>query len=277
MVRSIVIGLDGLPQSMHAIALGIRWAQRWDALLVGLGIIDEPTIRKPEPVPLGASHFKTERDEVLVARARHQVEQCLAQFAVRCTEASVAFTRLEAVGVPAEHMLLEAQCYDLIMLGQQSAGHFGTPDNAWVTLTTVLKHAPRPVVTVPEALGDGTAVVVAYDGSVQAARALQAFEASGLAGTDAIHVLSVGADHSTAARHADRAVAFLRSHHRDASPHVCVTSSSVAEVILEQAQQCQARLLVMGAYGQPTWREFFLGSVTRTVLQHSPVPLFLYH
>jgi nucleotide-binding universal stress UspA family protein len=33
----------------------------------------------------------------------------------------------------------------------------------------------------------------------------------------------------------------------------------------------------MGAYGQPTLREFFLGSVTRTVLTRATVPLFLYH
>ena len=50
-----------------------------------------------------------------------------------------------------------------------------------------------------------------------------------------------------------------------------------AEVILEQARQLGARLLVMGAYGQPAIREFFFGSVTRTVLKESPVPLFLYH
>ena len=31
------------------------------------------------------------------------------------------------------------------------------------------------------------------------------------------------------------------------------------------------------AYGQPVLREFLLGSVTKTVLRDSPVPLFLYH
>jgi nucleotide-binding universal stress UspA family protein len=33
----------------------------------------------------------------------------------------------------------------------------------------------------------------------------------------------------------------------------------------------------MGAYGQPVLREFLLGSVTRTLLAHSPIPLFLDH
>ena len=33
----------------------------------------------------------------------------------------------------------------------------------------------------------------------------------------------------------------------------------------------------MGAYGEPTLREFFIGSVTRTILEQCPVPLFLFH
>ena len=36
-------------------------------------------------------------------------------------------------------------------------------------------------------------------------------------------------------------------------------------------------LLVMGAYGQPAWREFIFGSATRSLLKLSPVPLFLCH
>ena len=56
-----------------------------------------------------------------------------------------------------------------------------------------------------------------------------------------------------------------------------VTSAPPAEVILEQIGRLNAGLLVMGAYGQPVLREFFLGSVTRTVLQECRVPLFLFH
>ena len=56
-----------------------------------------------------------------------------------------------------------------------------------------------------------------------------------------------------------------------------MSSARAADVILDQVQQLDAGLLVMGAYGQPVLREFFLGSVTRKVLEECPVPLFLYH
>jgi nucleotide-binding universal stress UspA family protein len=48
-------------------------------------------------------------------------------------------------------------------------------------------------------------------------------------------------------------------------------------VIQEHVRSLGAALLVMGAYGQPVLLEFFVGSVTRTMLQASPVPLFLFH
>ena len=67
MPRSILLGLDGTEQSTGAVELGLRWARRYDSLLVGIGVIDEPSIRSAEPVPLGASYFKEHRDQRLLA------------------------------------------------------------------------------------------------------------------------------------------------------------------------------------------------------------------
>src|SRR5215831_16924636 len=69
MLRSILVGLDGSAYSATAVDLGIRWAQHSGAVLVGLGIIDAPTICKPQPVPLGASAYKVHHDATLLADA----------------------------------------------------------------------------------------------------------------------------------------------------------------------------------------------------------------
>lgn len=277
MLRTVLIGLDGSEYSTAASELAIRWARRSGALLVGLGVVDEPAICRPESVPLGASQYKEHRDRALLARASRRVETFLEQFALRCSEAGVAYKLLEDVGPPPEKIFVEAQRYDLIVLGQQTHFRFATQEGPDETLSRVLKNTPRPVVAVPEKLGDGASVLVAYDGSLQAARALQAFQASGLDESREVHVVSVGADRVEAARHADRAVEFLRFHEVKATPHVLPPTGGTAEVILDQAGRLDAGLLVMGCYGQPTLREFFLGSVTRSVLKKSTVPLFLYH
>ena len=52
----ILIGLDAPKHSAVVADLGIRWAQRSGATLVGLGIVDEPGIRAIEPAfPVGGT------------------------------------------------------------------------------------------------------------------------------------------------------------------------------------------------------------------------------
>ena len=129
----------------------------------------------------------------------------------------------------------------------------------------------------PTTTGANGPVVIACDGSLQAAHTLSAFVATGLAESGKVHIVSVSASHSTAAQHAEAGRKILSDQGIESIPHVSSGSTPPAQVILEQVGQLNASLLVMGAYGQPVLREFFLGSVTRTLLEKSPVPLFLYH
>ncbi len=120
-------------------------------------------------------------------------------------------------------------------------------------------------------------VLVAYDGSVQAARALQAFRFSGLGENQRIRILTIDQDKVEAARKADRAIEYLSLHGLSASPIALHSDRGPAEIILEQSSLAEAELLVMGAYGKSTLREFFLGSTTRSVLKDSQIPVFLSH
>lgn len=276
MLQSILVGLDGSTYSMTAIELGIQWAKKFNALVVGLAIIDEPTIRKPEPVPIGGSSWKHERDEKLVADARRKVEQFSRGFADQCHEAGVLWKLIEDVGIPSEQICYEAQRYDLVLLGKQTHYYFETQEYADETLSDVLKTSPRPVVIVPEKLGTGNSIVVAYDGSLQAARTLQAFQSLLLDHSQEVHIITINANNAEAIRHADCAIDFLGFHGIKAQRHM-VTASSPAKAIIEQANQLKAGMIVMGAFGQPIIREFFFGSVTQIILKEMICPLFLYH
>jgi nucleotide-binding universal stress UspA family protein len=103
------------------------------------------------------------------------------------------------------------------------------------------------------------------------------FQALGLAISQEVHIVCVDAAQERADRCVERAVAFLHSHDIVAQAYACVTAAAPAHVLLEHVHQVQARVLVMGASGRSTLREFFGGSVTRTMLRDSPVPLFFYH
>jgi nucleotide-binding universal stress UspA family protein len=278
MLRTILIGLDGSAHSRTALGLGIDWARHTGARLVGLGVIDAPTIRRAETSVAGVASYA---DPILarerLADARRKVEEFLEQFARECADAGVASRVLEDVGMPADAIVGEAQRYDLVMLGQETRFHFETDDQRDDTLPKVLKHSPRPVAVVPRVRPDGGPVLVAYDGSLLAARALAEFQATGLGGLGPIQLVSIAADRSVAERVAERAVDYLGSHEIQAESFPIGTRRPATEVLLEEVRHRNPRLVVMGAFGHSSLHEFVFGSFTRSLLEHSPAPLFLSH
>jgi nucleotide-binding universal stress UspA family protein len=283
MLGSILIGLDTPKHAAALVELGIRWAQRPGATLVGLAVVDEPGIRAIEPAfPVGGTPGVDPvyymGYEARLADVRRRADQLLEEFAARCDRAGLNHEQIKAQGSPDEVMEREAQSCDLILLPRGAQFRFlASGDERHETLKKVLKNAARPIVVVPETARLGGPVVIAYDGSLQAAHALAAFEASGPSDTGPVHVMCVDSGTGDAGRHVERARKFLGHHKIEAVPHVLKLAGAPAATILEQVRSLEAGLLVMGAYGQPVLREFFVGSVTRTALGECPVPLFVYH
>lgn len=275
MPRTILVCLDESPYSAAAVELGVRWSQRFDCLLVGMGVIDEPSLRGAQPVESLPPSYERAYQQML-SQAEHRVDQILEKFTLRCVEAGVSHKLLEDVGAPCQQIMMEAQRYDLVLLGCKT--FFEKPDHPCDTLDKLLHHTPRPVVAVPEGAAPAAAVLVAYDGSLPAARALQAFQGSGLAQLGEVHVLCQHPSSAVeAGKTAQRAVEYLRFHDVPARPHAIASGQSVSQVILGTADEISAGLIVMGAHGRSPMAEFFLGSVTKLILNKSTVPVFLYH
>ena len=85
MLSSILVGLDGSDYSHSAIEVGIYLARKTGALLVGLGVVDEPTIRDAEPrfITGGVPYAEPVLYRVRIADARREVELFLSQFSLR--------------------------------------------------------------------------------------------------------------------------------------------------------------------------------------------------
>ena len=273
MLKRILVGLNGSEYSLAAMELAIGLAKQHQAGLLGLGIVDLPRLTASEPVPLGAGAYKHERDAALLQDAHQKIDGVLKTFAQRCAAAGLVCAAEKLEGDATLLLVREAQRADLLVLGKKHV-----PSAEWErgthTLDQVLRLTPRPVLCVPIARADGSPVLVAYDGSLPAARTLHAFAVSGLAAGRALHVLSLGND---AQEHAQLAGDYLRGHDVAPTLHVEGYSARPAQRIGEIAQQLGAGLIVMGTYGQPRLKEILFGSVTKAVLAGTQLPLFLYH
>jgi nucleotide-binding universal stress UspA family protein len=127
-IRRLLVAMDGSPHGEAAAALAIDWAGRFHAALLGLGILDKPSITKPEPVSFGGTAFERHRDEARLAHAHRQVLELLAAFHRRCEAAQVPCTLIEDIGSPHEQIVAEASGCDLVVLGRETHFQFETQE-----------------------------------------------------------------------------------------------------------------------------------------------------
>src|SRR5689334_4919387 len=120
MLRSILVALDESPWSEAATTLGLEWAKRFGAGLVGLGIVDTSSIMGAEFVSIGATEFKRRRDEARVADADKRVTDMLDRFRDRCSSAGIPAGSIKDTGDSAECILRNAHRCDLILLGRET-------------------------------------------------------------------------------------------------------------------------------------------------------------
>lgn len=277
-LKSILVSIDRSSDSTPAMELSMAWARRYEAELVGIGFLDEYGVEVAQEY-LYKEGLLARVNPPLIERVREDYRRVLEQYAARCSEAGVSCTTPPEPALSLERVLFEAQRHDLLVMDRMKVLVPGFAGPWAQDIARILKNSPRPVVLVPPgySVGDRAEVLVAYDGSLQSARALYAATSSVLEPDARVHIVSVAADHAEAARAADQAIAFLRLHQIDAAPHPIESSGAPADILLEQVELLNAGLIVMGAYGEPVLREFFLGSVSRTILEESRVPVLLAH
>ena len=267
--------MDGSPHGEAAVTLAIDWASRFDADLLGLGILDEPSITGPEPVPQGASVYKAARDQARLRDAHQQIVDFLAAFSERCAEAKVRAATVEDVGRPHEQIVEEALRCDVVVLGQETHFKFETQSEPDETVGRVLRQSPRPVVVVPREPAPGHGVLVAYGEGREVARTFQMLVLLGLAAEETIDLLAIHPDATEAERRLRRPAAYLAAHGLPSRLLPIASRASASEVILGEAERRRPRLLVMGAQGHHPVRDLFGTSVARAVLKQTPVPVFV--
>jgi nucleotide-binding universal stress UspA family protein len=254
MVKDILVCLDGSPGTVRAIELALELAREHGARLVGLAI---------------SGNGNRHDDGVDEHRARLEA---------RGQAVGVSTRILRVYGQPAATILEEMTAHDLTILARSARFLVeGRPENA-ETRDNVLHHARKPVILVPEApVRADHDVLVAYDGSSAAKRAVISFAESGLAQGRTVHVSSMNDDGAEAWEMASRGVELLRERSVPAKPHSLVSKLAIADALLDTRRKLGAGLLVSGAYARSRLSEMIWGSVTSSLIEKTPVPLFLHH
>lgn len=274
----ILVCLEGSEDSARAVDVAIELARSVPAGLVGLAIVDAPDIVAGAATSIGGASYRRDRDAALLEDAHRQARTWLARFVARCRAADVASRALEITGKPAAMILAEVPRHDLTVLGRDVNFRFETQEHDRYTRDRILRRAGKPILIVPGQLAPaGGAVLIAYDGSPAAIRALRSFVDCRLANGHAIHVASVDDDGARAFEIASDGCRLLAELGVRAVPENVVSSDTIAGALVARAARVGAGMIAIGGYIPSPLARLVWGSVTHEVIEHTRVPVFLHY
>lgn len=277
MLKRILVVLDGSQASSVAKQYAIKLAKDLGAELTGVGVLDLPWITAAQPEPLGGGAFKIHRDQEVIHQHHKKIRAMLEKFADLCKENKLNYEAVELEGFPATEIETMAETHDLIVIGRTTDFNFELDVDTDFTVRHIIRDNPRPIVVVTSDYEVDRKVLIAYDGSLQAARALHMYLLLGIGKGQKVHILSIGKKHNEAERAANRAKAMCLAHGVDAEAEGITSKLSVEEVIKKKAKELQVTMVVLGAFGHTGIRELIFGTTTEHLLKDSEVSLFIHH
>ena len=202
-----------------------------------------------------------------------QAERCIGATGPEESQRSVTADWKEVVGSPAETPASVGRVYDLIVAGRDSDDE---PTMA-AAIEACLFSSGRPVLIAPRIAPArlGHRIAVFWNGSAQAARAV-GDAITLMERAEKVTVLDLG-DTSKEVPSASELIARLQARGIAASGRSVEPKDGMGTALLTAAAEDGCDLVVMGAYGHSRLRQLILGGVTRHMLEHATLPVFMSH
>lgn len=279
-IADILVLLDGTPAAMQRLDIACAMAAEQAAHVVGLRCVD-PLPRVMLHADPGAGFLMADLLTKLRADALAQAGVLEAAFRHATDKAGVAAEWRLIEGAALDHVAIHARYADIVLLGQPDPAQGGPGMDALIE--EALFNGGRPMLVIPHACAVtrvGRRVLLGWNASREATRAahdavpllqraetVMVFAANPRAGVTGLGDMP-GAD---IARHLARhsVPVEVRQGHSD--------DLSGGEMLLNEAANMGADMIVMGGYGHSRWREMVLGGVTRTLLRQMTVPVLMSH
>jgi nucleotide-binding universal stress UspA family protein len=268
--KDLLVHVDTSSHCAARLALAVTLARRFGAHLTGLHVM--PTLAIS---PFIADQFPATKLEEAHARIAQLRDEAKEAFAAASQPLGSEAEWRETRGDPVDAVKLAARKVDLAIVGQPAPG----ADRADLPEQIVMGSG-RPALLVPYArtfANAGVCVLVAWNGSAQAARAVND-ALPFLRSAERVIIVAVNQARDESADDTDLA-AHLARHGVTAETSAMVTDrdGNIGDVLLSRAADEAADLIVMGAYGHSRLRELVLGGVSRTMLGQMTVPVLMAH
>lgn len=274
-IRRILVPLDASAYTDAATEIACDVALRHDASLEGLAVIDTPSIRR-EVAPADMMLWPAVIDAISKAEhdCRENITAAREKFAATANAKGATHHESQIEGLPSNLILEASAVFDLIVMGLRTYYHFekhGVGDS----LARVLDRTASPVIGVPEGAGKIERVLIAYDGSFSAGRALRDFAGFAKPFDFEVTLFTAHEDDAQAEQLLDRAGACLRAHGIDF--RTATSKKPALDAVYEDGLIDGADLVVSGIHARKFIKDAFVGSFTNSLIEREDTAVFLSH
>lgn len=270
--RNLLVAADGSSYSLQAEETAANLAKAFNSMVIVLHVTPHDIKHQPYPYASVPDSMRHEVESWFEQRGSQIVQQAKTLFAQEGVKAEVI---LEEFADPSDTILEVAQeknC-DTLILGNKGSSKI--PGFALGGVTeNVLRHADRAVFIV-KGRSDFSKILVAYDGSKYAQKALNYAVQLGEKYKSKITLLSVvqtmltKIQEEAAKSIGERVVSEAESHVKGVSTDKKVEVGHPAKTIIDFAKEGDYDLIVLGSRGLNPVKRFVLGSVSDKVARHA--------
>ncbi len=281
MIKRILVPTDGSDNSLTAADYAVAMAGLFKASIKGLFVKDVKVLTGPLIHDIGTSiggmvpygTFNQTIREMLESQA----DAALALVEGKCKQAGVPFGLEIREGVVSHEIVKSAEDCDLISMGKLGIHAAWRDVFLGTNVEFVVRQTHKPVLISPSEYKPFTRMLIAYDGSIFADKALRSGAEIAVAMKLPVTVVCVADKKDAALEPLSKAKTFLESYQLTVNT-VAKEGTDHAKGILELCNDEDEKydILVMGAYGHSKIREMILGSTTVRVMRSTHCPILLY-
>ena len=172
-MKRILLGLGGTPLTGTAIRRAVDLAKRHEGSITGVTVLDQDRLARLGAVPLGAGHGA----KMLLAQRRAvtsaSISRAVAELRSQCDQAGIPHHVLREAGNPFTILTAESRLHDLSIFSLRSLFDYGVVDDPDDVLYRLLLRGVGPVLGIGPRSAPVQRVLVGWNGSPSAARALK--------------------------------------------------------------------------------------------------------
>ncbi len=277
MIKSLLLTVDGSNYSESVLKYGIYFAEKFDAVLRVLTVVDirlfdwSMAASADSFVPvMPSADFQAESQKMLDEKADKIIEKA----ADMLKKSDVKYDLIKVSGIPVDEICLHAKKNDMAVIGARGEYEKWSDKLLGATVEAVTRQITKPVVLVDKEFIPVDHLHCGYDGSTTANKALQlgAFLAKML--NAELKVISVFDDEEERKAVLAEADEYLLPY--EIKYKLRHEAGNVEEVLVNAHNNAPYKVLTLiGSYGHSRLREAIIGSTTVQVMRKAGKPILL--